>query len=208
MRLFLTLILALALVDVPLLSLATVLTEDTLSRLTTKAGQVKSIQAEFTQEKRLSIFKQTLISKGRFVFQRPASLRWEYQDPVHSGFIVHEESGIRWNALTGETRDFSLQNDPIMRLVSGQILLWTTLNLQALSRTYHIDIESISPAILHFTPLTAGPGPIVGMRITFTPDDMAIATIEMMETQGDTTTIRFHNTQLNDEIPALVFTRQ
>jgi outer membrane lipoprotein-sorting protein len=181
---------------------------DVLARLKDKAGQVRSIQCPFTQEKRLSIFNQTLVSKGTFAFQRPRSLRWEYLEPIRSGFTLNGDSGKRWNELAGEARDFSVHKDPIMQLVAGQILLWTTLDLDALSRTYRIEVESDSPAVLLFTPAATGPSPIAGLRITFVPDDSAIAIIEILEAEGDSTTIRFHDTKLNDEIDAEVFTRQ
>lgn len=181
---------------------------DVLARLKTKAGQVHSIESLFTQEKRLSIFNQTLVSKGTFAFQRPRSLRWEYLEPIRSGFTLNGDSGKRWNELAGEARDFSVRKDPIMQLVAGQILLWTTLDLDALSGTYRIEVESDSPAVLRFTPLAAGPSPIAGLRITFVPDDAAIAIIEILEAAGDSTTIRFQDTKLNAEIDAGVFTRQ
>jgi len=182
--------------------------DGTLARLTAKAGQVHSIQSSFTQEKRLDIFNRTLVSKGVFAFERPQSLRWEYLEPVRSGFALHDGEGRRWNELSGESRDFTVRQDPVMQIVSGQILLWTTLDLSTLSRTFRIEVESDSPAILRFTPLAQGAGPIAGMRITFTPDDAAISSIEIHEAEGDSTVIRFHDTRLNGEIAPRVFTQQ
>ncbi|EHJ48838.1 outer membrane lipoprotein carrier protein LolA [Solidesulfovibrio carbinoliphilus subsp. oakridgensis] len=207
MKLPLTTLLAVGLAALASVALAAGSPGDTLLRLAAKAGQVRSIQTEFTQEKRLSIFKQILLSKGEFAFQRPRSLRWEYLEPVRSGFILHGDSGKRWNELAGETQDFSVRKDPIMQLVSSQILLWTTLDLKALSRTYTIAVKSDAPAVLLFTPRAAEVGPIAGLCITFTPDDAAIAVIEILEGQGDSTTIRFHGTRLNDDIDPGVFTR-
>jgi outer membrane lipoprotein-sorting protein len=182
--------------------------QETLARLKDKAGQVQSIYSGFVQERRLSIFSQTLRSRGVFAFGRPASLRWEYLEPVRSGFALSGEAGKRWNELSGESREFQAGRDPIMQLVAAQILLWTTLDLETLGKTFRIEVESGSPAVLRFTPLTPDRGPVTGMRITFTPDDSAIAVIEIMEKDGDSTTIRFTDTRLNTVLDDTLFTRQ
>jgi len=177
------------------------------ARLAAKASQVFSIQSSFTQEKRLSIFNQTINAAGSFAFERPGSLRWEYLEPVRSGFVLHGGAGRRWNELAGEEREFSVSKDPVMQIVSGQILLWTTLDFEALARAFRMDVESPSPAVLRFTPLQAAASPIAWMRITFTPDEASIASIEIMESEGDSTLIRFHGTRLNEPVADGVFTR-
>ena len=182
--------------------------EATLRRLMARAGQVQTIQSSFTQEKRLDIFNRTLVSKGFFAFARPDSLRWEYVDPVRSGFTLQAGTGKRWNDLSGESRDFTLRLDPIMQIVSAQILLWTTLDLDTLSRTFHIEVESDNPAVLRFVPLSQGASPIAVLRITFTPDDMAISSIEIREQEADSTLIHFHDTRLNGVIAPSVFGRR
>lgn len=179
--------------------------EATLARLTAKAGRVTSIKSRFTQEKRLGIFKQTMVSRGVFAFRRPASLRWEYLDPVRSGFVLDAGAGTRWNDLSGESRDFTVERDPVMRLVSSQILLWTTLDLKALSRAYRIEVEADSPAVLRFIPLDGDSGPVKSMRITFSPDDLSIAAIEIIEAEGDSTTIHFDATELDKDLNGSLF---
>ena len=62
--------------------------------------------------------------------------------------------------------------------------------------------------MLRFTPRTQDQGPVTGMRITFTTDDSAIPVIEIMEKDGDSTTIRFTDTRLNTVLDDALFTRQ
>ena len=51
-----------------------------------------SIQGDFTQETHVKILSQPLVSHGMFAFQAPQSLRWEYQDPLHSVMFMHNGS--------------------------------------------------------------------------------------------------------------------
>jgi len=49
---------------------------------------VRSVQADFIQEKHLQILAQPLLSQGRFLFKAPDSLRWEYTSPFHSILLM------------------------------------------------------------------------------------------------------------------------
>lgn len=51
--------------------------------------RVDSVQAEFVQEKSLPILARPLISQGRFLFQAPGSLRWEYFSPLSSVLLMN-----------------------------------------------------------------------------------------------------------------------
>ena len=55
-------------------------------------ARLRSVQADFIQEKHLKILARPLISRGVFVFQVPQSLRWEYLTPLHSILLMHNGS--------------------------------------------------------------------------------------------------------------------
>ncbi len=52
--------------------------------------RIDSVQANFTQEKQLPILARPLISKGRFIFKAPDSLRWEYYSPIHTVLLMDD----------------------------------------------------------------------------------------------------------------------
>ncbi len=75
---------------------------------------IYSVQADFTQEKHLQILAKPLLSRGRFLFKAPDSLRWEYTSPFHSVLLMNkgqvkkfiekngqlvEEKGMQLNAM-------------------------------------------------------------------------------------------------------------
>jgi len=53
-------------------------------------ARLRSVQAEFTQEKHLKILARPLISQGILLFQTPQSLRWEYLRPIHTVLLLHD----------------------------------------------------------------------------------------------------------------------
>ena len=79
-----------------------------------QAVRVQSVQADFSQEKHLKILVRPLVSRGRFLFKAPDSLRWEYTSPFHSVLLMDkgrvrkfiekngrfvEETGMRLDAM-------------------------------------------------------------------------------------------------------------
>lgn len=70
---------------------------DALDDMKVTAGKITSIRGNFIQEKQMPILAQPLISKGRFLFQKPLSLRWEYVHPMKSILIMHDGRAHRYN---------------------------------------------------------------------------------------------------------------
>ena len=61
---------------------------DFLARLSKSLGQVKSVRADFTQTKKLAVFKRPVTAKGVLIFERPDRLRWEIRKPFRSILIA------------------------------------------------------------------------------------------------------------------------
>lgn len=88
------------------------------------AGKLTSIQAEFVQEKHMAILARPLISKGRFSYQAPGSLRWEYDTPVRSILLVDDNRMKRYiqqNSTLVEDTGGHLQS---MQIVLQEIGNW------------------------------------------------------------------------------------
>jgi outer membrane lipoprotein-sorting protein len=97
---------------------------NTWKDIRTAAGQVSSVRAEFTQEKRMKILAHPLISTGTFYFRAPSSLRWEYRTPVRSILLMHEGRTDRYvETGTGLVRDAG-GNLQSMQTVLEQITGW------------------------------------------------------------------------------------
>jgi len=88
------------------------------------AGQIKTISADFIQEKHLQILSRPLISKGVFYYEAPGSLRWEYQSPIRSILMMHEGKVTRyiWGG-NGFRKDSGLSLQA-MQIVLQEITKW------------------------------------------------------------------------------------
>lgn len=89
-----------------------------------ESQNVRSLQADFIQKKKLEILSEPLISKGEIFFEAPGSLRFEYTSPVRSITLVHEDEYKKYTqAEDGLTRDSKTQLS-VMRHVLDEISLW------------------------------------------------------------------------------------
>lgn len=101
---------------------------NTWQSINTSIARVQSVKASFVQEKNMKILIRPLVSKGEFFFQKPESLRWEYQTPVRSVLLFHNaktqyfiagESGMTEVEGSGaQAMQFGLQE--IARWLSGR----------------------------------------------------------------------------------------
>ena len=97
---------------------------DTLVGIQEKAGEIKSVTANFTQEKHLNILLKPLISKGIFYYQAPQSLRWEYTSPFQSILLIHNGDIKRYiKGKEGFVRDSSAELQG-MQVVMQEITRW------------------------------------------------------------------------------------
>jgi outer membrane lipoprotein-sorting protein len=92
--------------------------------LKSAAGPIKSISAEFVQEKHLKILAHPLVSSGVFYYQAPASLRWEYRAPVRNILLMNNDRTERYVATDAGLVKEVGANLQAMQVVMEQITQW------------------------------------------------------------------------------------
>lgn len=177
-----------------------------LNRLQTTAGAVQTIQSAFVQEKHMAMFSEKLQSSGRFFFQRPGRLRWEYEKPVRMGFVIDGGRARRWNSLAKQDQHVRLENSLELRMAAEQLLVWTELNLDKLRRAYDIKLVSEQPVALQLTPRGRGARQFVDhLRVTFSPSWQTVTEVAIHEAGGDKTILRFFDTKVDGNLDSGLF---
>jgi outer membrane lipoprotein-sorting protein len=172
----------------------------------TQAADTKTLSSRFVQEKQLAIFAEKLLSQGRFVYRAPDQLRWELLTPVASGFVLQGKRGVRWNSLSREQGNFSVDADPIMGMIAQQLLAWARVDIEWLQSRYRMELLSSEPISLRLYPRDAGEaGFIEHLQILFAADRRHVAEVLMVEKEGDSTLLRFSDVAINTELPADAF---
>ncbi len=176
-----------------------------LARIEKLASGVQTLESDFVQEKHLTVFREVLVSRGRFYFAREDRLRWELTLPVQAGFVLNGQTGRRWHSRTGETEAFDISREPVMKIVAAQLLAWTRADFTSLRKEYRIVLLDETPVKLRLEPTTAAANFLDHLQIVFSADGRHVQVVEVHEKDGDFTRIRFENTMLNKPLAGDLF---
>jgi outer membrane lipoprotein carrier protein len=183
--------------------------EPFLARLAVQSRALTSLSGEFTQSNRVKIFKQEVRSTGRFAFQRPRRIRWEYRDPDPSTLVL---DGDRATLKTpgAAPQVFDLTRDPTMRTVFDQLLIWLSGDgLDRARADWDLAAPTAASGITYqaLTPKPSTPMAKVFQRVTLGFDDkLVLRSIKLVEPSGDEKEIRFTKVERNAKLPASTFT--
>jgi len=130
---------------------------DSWEAIRSAAAGITTVQSPFTQEKHLSMLAAPLISKGRLVYRRPGSLRWEYLTPIPSVLLMHDGALRRYQQIDGRWNEDTAGSVSAMPVVAEEITRW--LNGEFEGNPY-------------FTAAL-----IPGSRVTLTPKEPSMARI-------------------------------
>jgi len=88
------------------------------------AGDIQSVQADFTQEKHLQILARPLTSHGILIFAAPDRLRWEYRAPLPSVLVMDKERVQRFVKTGANWTEDASAALPAMSFVMQEIGRW------------------------------------------------------------------------------------
>jgi outer membrane lipoprotein carrier protein len=168
-----------------------------------KFAGVKTITSDFDMERHLAeLALKPLISKGKFYFERPGFLRWEYNMPFVSGILLDGGKAYSWKqaATKKEVKDISAQ--PFAKIMARQIYIFVSMDIEEISVRYNAQ-ETESGLDLLPKDTSAGQS-IERIKLRFNKTGDAVEKVEMLEKNGDKTIINFTSTILNAPIPAEV----
>jgi outer membrane lipoprotein-sorting protein len=170
------------------------------------ATKVTTLKSDFVQERHLGMLEDILISKGRFYYKKQDRLRWEMTKPVSSGFAVSGKQAKRWDGKSGRTQMFEVYQVPFIKLFTDQVFAWATADFKQLQKNYIIEVIGDAPVDLKLVPIRSQEKKYLAhFRIAFTADASHVDAVEVHETGGDFTRIRFFNTTINTPLPDTLF---
>lgn len=176
---------------------------DDWDRLQKETEGIRSIRGRFVQTKAMPILVTPLVSKGRFLYQAPDSVRWEYESPIQVASLVRGGHVKRYTRTHDEgwVLDSSRRVEA-MRVVMEKIGGW-------LSGAFRED-DTFVAALLPGTPRTVRLTPkndsvrafVRSVDLVFSELPGVVGTVRIDEGAETSTTIRFEEVELNAVIPA------
>jgi outer membrane lipoprotein-sorting protein len=170
-------------------------------KLAAQMAMVKTARSHFTEEKHLSLFTEPVVSEGIFIFDKAQQkLRWEYQKPFAKGFVIEGKKVFR----VQDGRKTALKS-AMGKTAAAQMMVWLTLDIDALSKTYRIAQQADK---LIFTPIT--PNEVIDHIAVWVERAEGqnlprVSAVKMTEKNGDFTLFNFTQSVLNGVVPAEAF---
>ena len=177
--------------------------EAILARLEERVAGVNSIETGFVQDRKLALFKKSLVLRGRLYMQQPDRFAWHLEEPIRTRLVLDGSRMRLWDETSGDVQTLGVDQNPMFRLAANQIRQWFSGRYSALRSEYDIDVASETPTVLRFTARdgNAARNFIESVAVTFRDDERYIKAIEIVEKGGDSTSIAFRDTILNGDIP-------
>jgi hypothetical protein len=171
---------------------------DSWESIRKESAKVSSINARFTQTKRMKILASPLVSHGTFCFKVPDFVRWAYDAPVKSVLLLHQGTSRRFTqGHSGWTEDAGI-GAAATSVMLQEILLWSTGRFTE-SQGFTAELLAGTAPRIQLRPRDSSLGQIIsGIEIIPAPDRPGmIQSIIIREGEGNTTTLDFAEVKIN-----------
>jgi outer membrane lipoprotein-sorting protein len=176
---------------------------DTWDQIKNSSKDITSVEADFVQKKYLEILAKPLVSKGKFYFQTPKSLRWEYLSPVQSILMMHGGAMKRY-IKKGDTviQDASVSMQS-MQIILGEITFWMKGDYD---KNPSFTPELKQGRIITLTPKDKSLADIIQrIELKLSNTSGVIRYVKIYESKKSYTVIDFNRVKLNAQLPDSLF---
>ena len=168
------------------------------------AENIKSVSADFTQEKHMKILVKPLVSNGRFLFTAPNSLRWEYFSPVKSILLMYNGSVRSFiEGKNGLVEDTGMKAQA-MGIVTQEITSWLKGRFRD-DPNFLAELSTGESDKIFLTPKEKALANIIsGIEIEVSRKEGIIKSVKIIENKDSYTLIKFtgsvHNKDIEEKI--------
>jgi outer membrane lipoprotein-sorting protein len=169
------------------------------ARIEKTVSTINAVASEFRQERRLAMLKEPVVSTGRFYYEKPDKLRWEFISPEPSGFLVNGKLAKQWKGKGNITEAFDLQQNLLIRAIVDQLLAWTKADFAWIEQRYVISVAKENPIVLKLVPRSSKEKKYIDhILISFEADTHYTNAVDIIEKGGDSTRLTFFNMLINN----------
>ena len=122
--------------------------EEYLKELQTHLESVKTIHADFEQEKKLVVFNHSMIIRGEMALHRPKRMIWHVHEPVRYSILMEGDTVRQWDEDTNRVQTLRVKDNPALKAVFSQFQAWFMGDYLAIAATYDVVIVNRDPPCL------------------------------------------------------------
>jgi outer membrane lipoprotein carrier protein len=182
-------------------------TAEILERFDRTQQETTTLVARFIEEKHLRLLARPSVSRGRFFFNRPNQVRWEYDDPERKVFVITEDRYVAYYPTEKKAEDVDIK-----RFVGKRLFRFLALGQSSgeLARYYNIAraVDGSMPGtyLLVLTPRRERVRErLAVLRIWIDSGTFLPHRIVYEEPDGDYTVFTFEDARANIDLPERQF---
>ena len=192
MKFWLFILVVLLLNPLPVKGAMPVGAEEVVKRLREIQEKTKDYSADLYQEKKLSLLKEKIVSRGRIRFKKPDKVSIEFFHPESSQMVFDGKTAILYYKEEKLAERYALRSNPI----AERYLLFSKDPFQEKLAAWKILEDRESSLVMEIIPKVKDPL-FVKTRLRISKKDWMVLGMEMIEKNGDTTSIRYSNMKVN-----------
>lgn len=169
-----------------------------LDRIARNMGAIRTLQAEFEQEKQLKAFAFPVRLTGELCMEQNGRLAWIVREPLPYTCIIEGSRLTQWDADTDKTVAVDTSRNPSLRILAESIRRILAGDPRAMLDRFDVVRE---PNPLELKPKPGAAAFLARIQFRFSEDLARMEEIVMTESSGDVTRIRFRNSRINENIP-------
>ena len=170
----------------------TLTVDEVVQQIRESREKTKDFSADLLQEKKISLLKEKVISKGRIRFKKPDKISIEFFHPETSQMVYDGKTFLLYFKEEKMAERYQVQGNPVVE----KYLLFSKDPFQEKLAQWRIVEDRETVLALEILPKVKDPL-FVKTRMWISKKDWIITGMEMVEKNGDTTTLRYSNMRVN-----------
>jgi outer membrane lipoprotein carrier protein len=192
MKFTLLFLISLLLMPLPIKGATPMGADEVVKRLREVQEKTKDFSADLHQEKKLSLMKEKIVSRGRIRFKKPDKVSIEFFHPESSQMVFDGKTVLLYYKEEKLAERYSLRSNPM----AERYLLFSKDPFQEKLAEWRILEDRESFLVMEIIPKVKDPL-FVKTRLRVSKKDWMVIGMEMIEKNGDTTSIRYSNMKVN-----------
>ncbi|MDO9349934.1 MAG: outer membrane lipoprotein carrier protein LolA [Deltaproteobacteria bacterium] len=170
----------------------TLTVDEVVQRIRESREKTKDFSADLLQEKKISLLKEKVISKGRIRFKKPDKISIEFFHPETSQMVYDGKTFLLYFKEEKIAERYQVQGNPVVE----KYMLFSKDPFQEKLAQWRIVEDRETVLALEILPKVKDPL-FVKTRMWISKKNWIITGMEMVEKNGDTTTLRYSNVRVN-----------
>ena len=174
-----------------------------VQRIQLEQSRLETLSARFSQRKESLLLLEPEVSGGRFWYQSPDRVRWEFEEPVNTVIVVRDDAMLTWYRDLGraELVHVGKQADKILQYLGASHSLTSLQSYFDVKVGFPDDAEA--PFSVSLDPrFERVKKRLAEMSIKLHRKLYVPVFLRYVEPDGDVTEMTFDELQVNQEIPA------